>query len=260
MLQLAAECGPEQTYSSKFSFMNVHSEGLQFAQANSTKNLIPSSWILLDSQSTVSVFKNRHLLTNIRPSDRPLRVHTNGGTQMSSDIGTVKNFGDVWFNSESLANILSMAKVRKKCRITMDTSVEASMNVHRRDGTIMKFREYRSGLYYFDAGASAPPAEPNDTSTTSDYLFLNTVENNKQAHTRREIERADRARALYKMIGRPSEQEFVDILQKNLIRNCPVTVDDAKRALQIYGPDTATLKGKTVKKKKHPEPPSHHAP
>jgi hypothetical protein len=33
-----------------------------------------------------------------------------------------------------------------------------------------------------------------------------------------------------------------------LIRNCPVTPDDARRALKIYGPDIATLKGKTVKK------------
>jgi hypothetical protein len=33
-----------------------------------------------------------------------------------------------------------------------------------------------------------------------------------------------------------------------LIRNCPVTSDDAKRALKIYGPDVETLKGKTVKK------------
>jgi hypothetical protein len=33
-----------------------------------------------------------------------------------------------------------------------------------------------------------------------------------------------------------------------LIRNCPVTSDDAKRALKTYGPDIATLKGKTVKK------------
>ena len=37
-------------------------------------------------------------------------------------------------------------------RITMDTSIEAAMNVHRKDGTIMKFKEYHSGQYYFDAG------------------------------------------------------------------------------------------------------------
>jgi hypothetical protein len=60
---------------------------------------------------------------------------------MSSQVGTVKNFGDVWYNADSLANILSMAAVRKVCRITMDTSVEAAMNVHRKDGSIMKFRD-----------------------------------------------------------------------------------------------------------------------
>jgi hypothetical protein len=55
-------------------------------------------------------------------------------------------------------------------------------------------------------------------------------------------------REQYKKIGRPSEKEFNDILQNNLICNCPVTSDNAKRALKIYGPDVATLKGKTVKK------------
>ena len=41
---------------------------------------------------------------------------------------------------------------------------------------------------------------------------------------------------------------FLSFLQEGLIRNCPVTPDDARRALAIYGPDVATLKGKTVKK------------
>jgi hypothetical protein len=162
-------------------------------------------------------------------------------------MGTVCNFGDVWFNTDSLANILSMAEVRKKCRITMDTSVEASMDVHRQDGSIMKFKEYRSGLYYYDTGL-APPPTANHSSSTANYLFLNTVAENKATYTRREIEGADQARALYKKIGRPSEQEFLKILQNNLIRNCPVTPEDAKRALLIYGPDIATLKGKTVKR------------
>jgi hypothetical protein len=117
MLQMAAD---ESVYQSEFSF----------AQAGTGHNIIPNTWILLDSQSTVSVFKNRKLLWNIRPSPETLRVHTNGGTQTSTEIGTVKNFGDVWFNTNSLANILSMADVRKVCRITMDTSLEAAMTVH----------------------------------------------------------------------------------------------------------------------------------
>jgi hypothetical protein len=139
-----------------------------------------------------------------------------------------------------------MAEVHKVCRITMDTSLEAAMTVHGQDDSHMKFTEYKPGLYYFDTATVT--TQPNLTSPSQDYLFLNTVAMNKGAYTRREIEGADRARALYKKIGWPSEQAFVEILQNNLIRNCPVTPDNARRALKIYGPDIATLKGKTVKK------------
>jgi hypothetical protein len=48
---------------------------------------IPDDWILLDSQSTVSVFKNPHFLSNIRESDGILTVRTNGGTQVSKEVG-----------------------------------------------------------------------------------------------------------------------------------------------------------------------------
>jgi hypothetical protein len=133
-------------------------------------------------------------------------------------MGTVCNFGAVWFNTESLANILSMVELRKVCHITMVTSVEASMDVHRRDGSIMKFREYKSGLYYYDTGQ--PTAPDKHSSSPNNYLFLNTVAENEATYTRREIEGADKARALYKKIGRPSEQEFRKIIQHNLIGNC----------------------------------------
>jgi hypothetical protein len=45
-------------------------------------------------------------------------------------IGDLSNFGEVWYNRESLANILSMAEVRKRNRITMDTDIEQALLVH----------------------------------------------------------------------------------------------------------------------------------
>ena len=44
--------------------------------------------------------------------------------------------------------------------------------------------------------------------------------------------------------SRIDEAEFQALLRRNLIQNCPVTADDAKRELLIYGPDVATMKGK----------------
>ena len=205
---------------------------------------IPDTWVLLDSQSTISVFRNASLLSNIRPSTHPLTVYTNGGHQVSRLLGDIPNFGEVWYNPQSLANILSLAAVRQRCRITMDTAGDPSISVHRRDGSVMIFRESAMGLYYFDV------ADPSNfiNSTSTPYLFLNSVPRNATGFSPREVEGADRARTLYRQLGRPSQRDFLDALTNNVIRNCPVTPEDARRALKIYGPDPATLKGKTVKR------------
>ena len=92
------------------------------AQANDSG--IDPGWILLDSQSTISVFKNPAYLTNIRRSERTLRAITNGGHQDSNMVGDFPNLGEVWYNHNSIANILSLSDVRKVCRVTMDSDDE----------------------------------------------------------------------------------------------------------------------------------------
>jgi hypothetical protein len=157
-------------YHSEFTFLHV--DGFSFQQTYARFNiLIPNTWVLLDSQSTVSAFKNKNLLTNIRASPNNLRVHTNGSVQISSQKGTVKNFGYVWYNADSLANILSMAAVQKTCRITMDTSVEAAMNVHRKDGSMMKFPEYKSELYYYDVANNSTAPNPTIAAKLTTIYF-----------------------------------------------------------------------------------------
>jgi hypothetical protein len=64
-------------------------------------------------------------------------------------VGDFPNLGEVWFNPSSIANILSLADVRKVCRVTMDTSHEPALFVHRLDGSVMKFAEHASGLYIY---------------------------------------------------------------------------------------------------------------
>jgi hypothetical protein len=183
---------------------------------------------------------------NIRPSDTHVTVHTNGGTQVSRFIGDIPNFGTVWYNPASIANILSLAAVRKVCRVTMDTAIAAAFHVHKVDGSLMTFTEYHSGLYFHDT--SSLSTSNNSSASITNYTLVNTVAKNKSMFTRREIEGADKARELYRKVGYPAEKFFQTMLSKNLIHNCPITAEDAKRALIIYGPDPATLKGKTTRK------------
>ena len=224
-----------------------------FVLAQADESAIDPAWILLDSQSTVSVFCNPSYLSNIRPSPRILHARTNGGHQDSSLIGDFPNLGPVWYNPASIANILSLSEVLSVCEVSMNSAVEKAMLVHRLDGSIMKFEQHPCGLFVFS---------PNDSSVVSaysDYTFLTTVESRKKEFSPRERQLAADARAFSRTIGRPSQAELEFILANNLVLNCPVTVDDAKRAFYIWGPDIATVKGTTRRGKAAAHIPDYRA-
>ena len=53
------------------------------------------------------------------------------------------------------------------------------------------------------------------------------------------------------MVQYPSIWDFKEMLRHNLIKNCPVRVEDIDIIISIYGLSLASLKGKTVRKKSH---------
>ena len=57
---------------------------------------ILGSWILLDSQSTVDVFSNPKLLSNIRDAKRSLTLYCNAGKAIINKKGDLKGYGTVW--------------------------------------------------------------------------------------------------------------------------------------------------------------------
>jgi hypothetical protein len=107
----------------------------------------------------------------------------------------------------------------------MDTQANQSICIHKRNGGRMIFKEHTNGLYYFDTKLQ-PPFE-------NLACLLQSVNGSKNVFINQEVDTADAAREIYRKIGRPSEAKFEEIISKNLIRNCPVTVDDIQRALVI---------------------------
>jgi hypothetical protein len=213
-------------------------------QGGETQNVINHNWILLDTCSTASVCSNIDLVNDIQdcdPSD-VLHIVTNGGTQSFKKTGTLKVLPlQVHVNPSSLANILSLKDVASipGIRITMDTEVERAIHVHVDDNKVLKFNECDDGLYYYDVSTS------NFTKPlVNNYSFLSTVTSNKRFFTAREVQGADKARKLQEYIGWPGDSTFKDIIKNNQVTNCGITIDDITRAAHIYGPATATIKGK----------------
>jgi hypothetical protein len=100
----------------------------------------------------------------------------------------------------------------------------------------MHFKMHSSGLHYYD---------PKD----NEFTFVNTVSENLQGFTKRQIKGAELAKVLYSNLGYPSMKDFRWIIQSNQIKDCPVTVEDVDTAHKIFGKDIAALKGKTTRSK-----------
>ena len=72
---------------------------------------------------------------------------------------------------------------------------------------------------------------------------------NKKHFTTRQIAGAERSRDLFNKLGMPGYKKYFRALEKNQIRNCQVTVDDAKISMHIFGRDPASIKGKATRQR-----------
>jgi len=243
--------GHEENDNVGFAFM----QHISFLQKGKISGL-SDSWILLDTQSNCDIFCNGDLLQDIRDfNGPPLKLESNGGTMLTSLVGDIPNYGTVWYNPESLANILSFANVRKKFNVTMSTGPndkKPTICVHKNNGDVMKFIEHPIGLYVHCVFNNSNRLDVNDILKPSyNYLFLNTQYDLEKQFTKRQVQEAKTARSLYINLGRPSQKQFKRLITSNSIKNCPVTMQHVERSNYIYGDDVGTIKGKTTHTRPH---------
>ena len=82
----------------------------------------------------------------------------------------------------------------------------------------------------------------------SGVVFIQTVEDNKKMYMTREVAGANRARKVYEHLLYPGIGDFVNIIRWGWIRNCQLSLDDAKRMFAIYGTHVMRGKGTEVPK------------
>ena len=81
---------------------------------------------------------------------RRKQCYCNGGTQDTNQIGDLASFGTVYYNSQSIANILSLASVVKQRRVIFDSADGNMFKVFGGKQRVIKFKQSPKGLYYWN--------------------------------------------------------------------------------------------------------------
>jgi hypothetical protein len=225
--QQAAETDNESEPESQFT---------NFGFCTATSNRINlREMMLLDNQSTVDLFCNRKLVSRVWRTEDSMTVHGNGGTLTTQYKAHIKNYGDVWFHSKALTNILSSKNVCNKYHVTYDSLGDGAFIVHKPNGVDVHFVMHADGLHYHDT-----------KNRQFSMPMVSTAKEESEGFSKRQIEQAKTARDFQAKVGHPSTQDMKPIVKSNLIVNCPVTAEDIDRAEKIYGPSVPILKGKTT--------------
>jgi hypothetical protein len=208
-----------------------------FRQAGSLVKIDLREVILLDSQSTMDLFCNAALVRKTCKSNTSRRLKSNGGTMVVTRKATIPSYNkDVWFSTRAITNIIALSNLIQQHRVTYDRD-DKMFVVHRESQgkPNMEFRMHKCGLHFYDPRNKMHLA------------FMNTVSENKEGCTRRQIKGAELARALYKTLSYPSMKDFKCVIQSNQIKDFPVTVQYMDMALKLWGKNIASLKGKTTR-------------
>jgi hypothetical protein len=214
------------------SFDIAEYQGYQFHQGS--KGKVAKDYILLDNQSRHDTFYNTELLCNIKKAGGSVIVRANGGQIKYDHTGVLPGYGTIWYNPAGIPNILSLARVEDKGHL-VEYSKGQFTGTNKKSKNMTIFQK-QGGLFIHRVEISGGTA------------FVQTVEENLDVYTPRQILRARATRELYAMVGRPSLTDFIGIMKHNLLPNVKVTAQDVLLNTEvIYGKDLGAIQGKTTR-------------
>jgi hypothetical protein len=213
------------------------------------ENVGPRATIALDSGSSIHIFKDAFLLTDIisdtkqsigvRTTDSNFRIDNIG--RLCSDLNTLPLPSEgYYYYPKGVANILSLAMLTDTKRVVMDSAIDNAIYVFNEDGTYVRFSKTPNGMYCI-----------NITTDDENKIVLahQTVKGESAHFSAIDCRRAAKVRELQEALACPSDFDLANAIEHNVIGNNPFTRRDVRIAKKIFGPDVPAMKGKTVKRK-----------
>jgi len=84
---------------------------------------IPSTWVLLDSQSTMDVFYNPQLVRNIWYGEHQMNIHCMAGVTTTDLVIDLPGYGTVWFHPNGIATSCHSLEWRKNAESPMTAQI-----------------------------------------------------------------------------------------------------------------------------------------
>ena len=243
------------------------------AAAVSEGSLGPTD-MLMDNAATVSVANNPDLLDDIQVLKTPRVVSGVGGSVTITHWGRLKRLGrPVLYCPEFMVSLFSHSEGVSDPNLELDyIKDERTFSVtNLSSGEVLRF-EPRRGLYVCDMAKASDDVcdsdgdvpemvsesddsdDSDDDSDDSDdddaavAMTTTTVEANKLLYTKREVKGAEEAAKLMRHLAYPSPRDLYSMVQRG-IDGSSVTVQDLARCVKIFGPNVATIQGKTVRRR-----------
>jgi hypothetical protein len=104
-----------------------------------------------------------------------MNIKCNAGVTWTDTVGNLLGYGQVWFNKDGIANILSFLRVEERYRVTYNSAHSKKFIIHKGNGVVRRFKHSKGGLFcYLDA---------KEANTEVRTALVNTVEDNKTIYT-----------------------------------------------------------------------------
>jgi hypothetical protein len=222
---------------------------IQAQEARSEGEIVgPWATIALDSGSSIHIFKDAVLLTDIHSDDkRSIGVRTTDSKFRVNDIGRLCDLNTLplpsdgyYFYPKGVANILSLALIAGTKRVVMDSAIDDAIYVFNEDGSYVRFSKTPNCMYCINIKADGD----------NHVVLVHQTVKGKSAHfSAIDCRRAAKVRDLQKTLACPSDNDLANAIEHNVIGNNPFTRRDVHIAKKTFGRDVPAMKGKTVKGK-----------